>query len=67
MHDVKMDSTAIVSAAESAAKSLGYTRLKDKQKEVIVHLLSGNDVLAAHAVVINQALDKLSRFLGLFP
>ena len=56
-----MDSAAIVSAAQSAAKSLGYTRLKDKQREVIVHLLSGNDVFAAHA------LDKLFRFLGLFP
>ena len=41
-----MDSAAIVSAAESAAKSLGHTRLKDKQREVIVHLLSGNDVFA---------------------
>ena len=41
-----MDSAAIVSAAESAAKSLGYTRLKDKQREVIVHLLLGNDAFA---------------------
>ena len=60
-----MDSAAIVSAAESAAKSLGYTRLKDKQREVIVHLLLGNDVFAAHAMVINHALDKSFRFLGL--
>ena len=36
----------IVSAAESAAKSLGYTKLKDKQREVVVHLCSGNDVFA---------------------
>ena len=35
-----------VSAAESAAKSLGYTKLKDKQREVVVHLCSGNDVFA---------------------
>ena len=36
----------IVSAAETAAQSLGYTGLKDKQREVIVNLLLGNDVFA---------------------
>ena len=40
------DQTTIVSAAENAAQSLGYTELKDKQLEVIVNLLLGNDVFA---------------------
>ena len=63
MRDAKMDSAAIVSAAESAAKSLGYTRLKDKQREVIMHLLY---VFATHAVVINHALDKSFASLASF-
>ena len=41
-----IDSSIIVKAAQSAAKDLGYKYLKEKQLEVLVNFLSGNDVFA---------------------
>ena len=41
-----MDAGVIMNATQIAARSLGYTSLKDKQTEVITNFLLGNDVFA---------------------
>ena len=40
------ETAVALNAAETAAQSLGYKELKEKQTEVLVNLLGGNDVFA---------------------
>ena len=42
---------SIEQTVESVCAELGYTTLKDKQKQVIVDFVSGRDVFAAFFVV----------------
>ena len=41
-----MEESVILEAVQNAAKTLGYSTLKEKQKDVILNFLSGNDVFA---------------------
>ena len=43
----KWSQTAISSSVDTATRILGYSSLKDKQKEAIITFLSGNDVFVA--------------------
>ena len=47
MDDRKRDSRSVaLHAIQKSAESMGYSAIKDKQKEVLLNVLSGNDVFA---------------------
>ena len=57
-----------MNATQIAARSLGYTSLKDKQTEVITNFLLGNDVFAVLPTGMGRAYATLAsqRHLTLF-